>query len=252
MPIVHEVYYHEYQKDETLPLVLIHGAGGNHLYWPPEIRRLSGYRVLAIDLPGHGKSTGRGYQSIVAYRDAVLEWLLAIGISRAVFVGHSMGSAIVQMIAIENPEHVLGLILLGSATSLVVNPALLEDTSHPSTFHNIVDKVIDWSFSPQTPDRLIDLARKRMLEIRPSVLRGDFLACNDYDATSRISSIIQPTLVICGDEDKMTPLRNAKILSDNIPSAQIEIIPEAGHMVMLEKPQAVAEAMINFLKNIQF
>jgi pimeloyl-ACP methyl ester carboxylesterase len=74
MPVKSELYYHLYQGSgyETLPVVLIHGAGGTHLSWPPEVRRLAGVRVYAIDLPGHGKSPGRGQQSIAGYARSVL------------------------------------------------------------------------------------------------------------------------------------------------------------------------------------
>jgi len=62
MPIASDLYYHVYHEDNILPVVLIHGAGGNHLYWPSEIRRLPGFRVFALDLPAHGKSGGRAQQ----------------------------------------------------------------------------------------------------------------------------------------------------------------------------------------------
>src|SRR5512135_2219935 len=102
MPTADELYYHIYEggiEGEKSPVILIHGAGGTHLYWPSEMRRLPRYRVYALDLPGHGKSGGRGQQSIPAYAQAVLAWLEQIGIHRAVFVGHSMGAAIALSIA---------------------------------------------------------------------------------------------------------------------------------------------------------
>ena len=78
MPIAADLYYHAYQEGEKLPVVLIHGAGGTHLFWPSEIRRLLGFRVFALDLPGHGKSSGRGLQSIAAYATSVLDWMAAL------------------------------------------------------------------------------------------------------------------------------------------------------------------------------
>ena len=98
---------------ELPPSYLIHGAGGHHLYWPPQIRRLTGYRVYALDLPGHGRSGGSGQQTIDSYTTAVKDWLIEVNLHSAVFVGHSMGSAIALSLALNYPDHVLGLVLIG-------------------------------------------------------------------------------------------------------------------------------------------
>ena len=250
MPIAAEIYYHLYSKNHKAvrpPIVLIHGAGGTHLFWPPAIRRLSGYQVYALDLPGHGKSYGRGLQSISAYSAVVLKWMAAIGIHRAVFIGHSMGSAISLLLALDHPEQVSALALFGGGARLQVSQILLDSTSNPTTFNNAVAKIVQWSFSPNSSPRLKELASQRMAETRPSVLHGDFLACNEFNESGRIANISQPTLVLCGLEDKMTPPHYSKLLANNIPNAHLEIVPDAGHMVMLEQPQLVAGAIEEFL-----
>jgi pimeloyl-ACP methyl ester carboxylesterase len=255
MPISTEIYYHIYEGSEEgqrPPVVLIHGAGGTHLYWPAEVRRLPGYRVYAPDLPGHGKSGGRGQQSVPAYAEEILAWLASLGLHSAVFVGHSMGSAIALSLALNHPEHVLGLGLAGGGARLRVAPALLESAAQPATFQNAIESVVSWSFSPQTPAHLVELARQNMIETRPSVLYSDFLACDAFDESARIAEIRQPTLILCGEDDKMTPLRYSQFLASSIPNATLKIIPNAGHMVMLEQPLAVAEALSVFLSTISF
>jgi pimeloyl-ACP methyl ester carboxylesterase len=252
MPIAADIYFHAYQEEEKLPVVLIHGAGGTHMFWPSEVRRLPGYRVYALDLPGHGKSAGRGQQSITAYTRSVLDWLAALNLHRAVFIGHSMGGAIVQTLALDHPEHVLGVGLVGSAAKLRVNPQILENSANPTTFHIAVEEVVKRSFSAQAPEGLVELAGKRMTEVRPSVLHGDFIASDAFDVTDRVTEIVQPAVVICGAEDKMTPSRNSQFLADSLQSAQLEIVPGAGHMVMIEKPQEIADTLREFLMNIRF
>jgi pimeloyl-ACP methyl ester carboxylesterase len=255
MPVAADLYYHIYeggQEGQRPPVILLHGAGGTHLYWPSDIRRLAGYRMFALDLPGHGRSGGRGQQSIAAYAGAIIDWMDAIGLHSAVFVGHSMGSAIALTLALDFPDRVLGLGLVGSGARLKVNPALLEIAASETTFQTVIDLVVSWSFSSSVPAELVGLASKRMAETRPSVLYGDFQACNVFDVTSRLGEIQVPTLVICGRDDRMTPLRHAQYLVDNIPGARLAAIPDAGHMVMLEQPQAVAKTLGEFLAAVSY
>ena len=255
MPIVSELYYHVYEGSEIgqrPPVILIHGAGGTHLSWPSEMRRLPGYRIYAVDLPGHGKSLGRGRQSIDAYAQSVATWLGAVGLHSAVFIGHSMGSAIALTLALKYPQQVLGLCLLGSGARLKVSPDLIESTMSNTTFYNAIEKIINWSFAESAPESLTQLAAKRMAEVRPSVLHGDFLACDGFDVGDRLDELHKPLLLICGEEDKMTPLRYSQFLADRVTKARLDSIPGAGHMVMLEKPQEVAAVVSDFLEGISY
>ncbi len=119
MPIAAGIHYflHEGGRQKRTPLVLIHGAGGDHLSWPPEIRRLTDERVFTLDLPGHGKSKGPGRQSVADYAESVVGFMNAADLSRAVFIGHALGGAIALTLAIDHPQRVagIGLISIGSA-----------------------------------------------------------------------------------------------------------------------------------------
>jgi pimeloyl-ACP methyl ester carboxylesterase len=254
MPIVSDLYYHLYQGSgfETLPVVLLHGAGGTHLSWPPEVRRLAGRRVFALDLPGHGKSPGRGQQSIAAYARRVMEWLGVVGLNRAAFVGHSMGGAIALEIALQYPENVLALGLLATGARLPIPPDILADAASPTTFRKAYEGISHLAFSSSAEAYLIELVVRRMAELRQSVMHGDLLACNEYDATAHIGRIRQPALVLCGADDRMTPVRFSQYLADTIPSGRLVVVPAAGHMAMLERPQVVADALGAFLSGIPY
>lgn len=250
MPQLGDIYYTQsVHKTPGRPaLVLIHGAGGTHLHWPPPLRRLPGETVYAIDLPGHGKSGGVGRQNIDDYAERILDWLDEMLIDRAILVGHSMGGAIAQTLALTAPENLAGLVLVGTGARLRVNDLILKGTRSEKTFPDTVAQIIEWAFSPDAPEGLTRPARKRMLETRPTVLHGDFLACNAFDATEFLSSIMMPVLVICGTTDRMTPGKHSRYLASHIPGATFKLIPDAGHMVMLEQPQVVAGAVGEYVR----
>lgn len=252
MPIAEGLYYHLTQGADTdLAVVLLHGAGGMHLSWSTDIRRLPGYRVYALDLPGHGKSREvGGLQSIPAYAQRVQGWLQSVGLSRAVMVGHSMGGAIALEMARAYPEQVLGLGLIATGARLRVHPDLLAETASPTTFYNAIEKIVAWSFAVQASPRLVDLVSQRLAEVRPSVLHGDLIACDSFDASETLKQIECPALVLCGVQDRMTPLRLSQFLAGQIPLAQLMTVENAGHMVMLEQPQATAAALSAFLATL--
>ncbi len=252
MPIHAGIYAFEHlaRTPQCPSIVLIHGAGGTHLHWPPQIRRLPDAQVYAIDLPGHGKSEGRGRQSITDYVESTLAWLDERKIHQAVFVGHSMGGAVALTMAIQHPERVLALGLVGTSARLRVDPVLLANTNHPETFPSAIHTIIERAFGPQAPQRLIQLATKRMAEIRPVVLHSDFLACDAFDVMRSVVEIQVPCLVLCGENDLLTPPRHAQYLADQLPNAESQILPQAGHMLQLEEPAAVAQALTNLLERI--
>ncbi|MEN8173758.1 MAG: alpha/beta hydrolase [Chloroflexota bacterium] len=252
MPITADTYYFAHQTDQPdlLPIVLIHGAGGSHLYWPAQIRRLKSGRVYALDLPGHGKSKGRGQQTISAYADHILGWMDAVGLSKALFVGHSMGGAVALNLGLHHPQRVYGLGLLSTGARLRVSPEILPLISQRRTFPTAVEMIVSWAFGAGADPRLVELASQRMMETRPTVLSADFAACNAFDQVAALSQIDLPTLVLCGQDDRLTPTHLSQFLADQIPTAKLEIFPDAGHMLMLEKPDPVASALSEFASSI--
>jgi pimeloyl-ACP methyl ester carboxylesterase len=232
------------------PLVLIHGSGGNRLHWPPHLRRLPNYRVFGLDLPGHGESPGEGETTIEGYVRRIVEWLEEQEIERAVLVGHSMGGAIAMTTALEEPDRVAGLVLVGTGGRLRVNGEILQAAADPSQFEETVEVVTTWAFSDQTPEKIVALAKMRMIETRPEVIHGDFIACNQFDICDHLPEIRVPSLILCGEQDRLTPLKYARHLNEQIPDSTLVLIEGAGHMVMLERPLEVAEVVEHFLASL--
>jgi pimeloyl-ACP methyl ester carboxylesterase len=254
MPTTTKLYYFVHTVEDQVakrpPVILIHGAGGTHLSWPPQIRRLADEKIYAPDLPGHGKSEGEGRQSIEEYAEDVIAFMAELNIRAAVFVGISLGSAVALTLALKYPRQVLGLGLFGSGSKLPVLPILLETAGNPIAFESAVETVNKNCFSSEAPQNLIELSRRTMLGIRPPVLLGDLMACNEFDVTSQLDKIKAPTLIICGAEDQMTPLKFSELLQTGIANSQLHVLDNAGHMVMLEQPDAVANLLKRFIDNI--
>ena len=254
MPVAAGLYYFANEADNFSrpPVILIHGAGGDHLFWPPHIRRMHNQRIVAIDLPGHGKSEGVGHHTIDDYTGEVMDFIQALKLNGVVLAGHSMGSAIALKAAIRFPKKVLGLCLLGSGARLRVAPSILQSASDPSTSEAAVRQIIDGSFFPQTDARLKELSTQRLEETRPSVLYGDLLACNAFNITDQLSHVSAPAYILCGALDKMVQLKVSEFLRDHIRGAQMDITPNTGHMFLLEQPDQTADKLSGFLNTIPF
>jgi pimeloyl-ACP methyl ester carboxylesterase len=254
MPSSHGIHYFVSGADRYSmpPVILIHGAGGNHLYWPPQVRRIPGRRILALDLPGHGKSDGSGRQSIEEYAGDVDAFIRSIGLNTFVLGGHSMGGAIAMELASRHPDRVLGLCLISTGAKLRVSPEILRGTDDPAAFSVTVSRIVELSFGVDASPRLKQLAAQRMRETRSSVLHGDFLACNAFDAAESLDALAMPALIVCGQQDRMTPPHYSHWLRLHIADSRLELLPRTGHMVMLEQPELVAALLDKFLSDLAY
>ena len=254
MPIAAGLHYflHEGGKPTRPPLVLIHGAGEDHLSWPPEIRGLSTVRIFALDLPGHGKSAGSGRQSIEDYADCVINFMDMLGFSKAVFVGHAMGGAIALTLALDHPERVTGIALISTGARLPIASSILENCSNPASYLLAVQSLHDLMRISSSAANIEEQAMKRLSSIRQTLFQADLRACDQFDVSARLEAIETSALVICGAEDKLTPQHFSETLAERIYGAALQIIDGAGHLVMLEQPHRVAGLLSVFLLTIPY
>lgn len=227
-------------------LVFIHGAGATHRVWRYQTSAFSG--SIALDLPGHPR--GRGLDSIPEYAQFVTQTIRERGLSSILLVGHSMGGAITIEIALAFPELLAGIVLVGTGARMRVASIIKDEITH--NYAHAAEILAKWAYSPKSDAKLRKASIQELLEIPAKVTHADFQACDRFDKMNEINRIDLPTLIVCGEDDVLTPTKYSQYLKEKIPHAQIIIIPSAGHSVMLEKPEQLNDALKSFLAKLRF
>jgi pimeloyl-ACP methyl ester carboxylesterase len=242
------IYYSASRPGNEVSLVLIHGSGGSHLSWPAEARRLASADVYALDLPGHGKSGGQGRTTVEDYAELVQAFVQELGLHRVVLTGHSLGGAVVLSCALQKPAWLQGLVLVGTGGRLKVAPQILDGLRQD--FPGTAAKVNDVAFGSQAPQALKRESEQAFLAADPEVMYGDFAACNEFDVMDRLEAIECPALVVCGDEDRLTPEKYGRHLAETLPRAELTVLQGCGHMMALEKPAEFSRAVQGFVEQL--
>jgi pimeloyl-ACP methyl ester carboxylesterase len=247
--------------DPARPAVLlVHGAGMDHTVWQLPARWLAwhGHAVLAVDLPGHGRSDGPALGSVAELTRWLGRVMDAAGLKRAAVVGHSMGGAIALEAAAALPDRVTRIAVLGTAAAMPVNPALLEAAREaPERAHAMVTA---WSHAAparmggnpvpglwMTGGSLALLARNAS-----GVLHTDLAACAAWSSGRAAAERVRcPALVVLAANDIMTPARNGAELARLIPGGTAVTVPGSGHMLLAEQPDATLDALIAFFATAQ-
>jgi len=238
-------------------IVFAHGAGLDHSWFGLQSRYFGyhGYNVLAVDLPGHGRSERAPLATIEALADWVLRLLDAAKIERASLVGHSMGALTALECAARRPARVERIAFLGVAFPMRVSPAFLDAARNNEQAAYDMETI--WGHAPQVPlggnpnpgmwmygDTLARLAR-----LRPGVLYADLKACNDYAAGLESAAKVRcPALFVLGRRDRMTPPMGAQALAAAIHGARTVLLAPSGHSLMAEAPDATLDALIGFFR----
>lgn len=232
-------------KEPRQTVLFVHGAGGSHRHWLYQLNDLQDeYMVLAVDLPGHGRSQGKSASSIASYREFIRSFAEKLIGHPFFLAGHSMGGAITLDFARCYPEMLAGMILIGTGARLKVLPSILESFAKGEYYSDF----IKFAYGPHAPASLLESAYREMYEVPPSVYYDDLCACNGFDLMKELSGINVPALVISADQDMLTPVKYGRYLQENLPRAEHEVISGAGHMIMLEKPEEVNRAIRHFLE----
>ena len=242
-------------KREAPVVVFLHGAGCDHTNWQLQSRWFAwhGHSVLAVDLPGHGRSQGPALASLEEMVGWVGALLKAAGVERAALVGHSLGGAIAVEAAAALGASITRIALIGTAAAIPVSDGLLSaarDTPERAyqmmtTWAHGTDAKIGGNPVPglwMTGGTMAVFARNGA-----GVLHTDLAACANWQTGPRAAKAVRcPALVVIADNDVMTPARKGRELASLIEGSRTVTIPRCGHMLMAEAPDAVLDALIGF------
>jgi pimeloyl-ACP methyl ester carboxylesterase len=233
-------------------IVFLHGAGMDHTVWALQTRWFAhhGRNVLALDLPGHGRSAGAALRTIDEMAALVVAVVKSAGAERVALVGHSMGALVALEAASTLGSQVFALGLLGVTPLMPVHPDLLGAAERGE--HGAVDFMVTWAIgraaqlgANDAPGLWLTGAAMRLLErADPSSLAADLSACNAYrGALAAAGKTICPTLLLLGGDDRMTPAGKAVDFVRAFPNGRSTVLPGIGHMMMLEAPGATLTAL---------
>lgn len=238
---------------ERETVVFVHGVGQDHTVWVLPMRYFArhGRNVVAVDLPGHGRSAGPPLQTIESMSDWVLAVLDSLSVESTAFVGHSMGSLVGLELAGRRAERVRSLVMVGVSVPLVVSGELMGAAR--SGGHDVLEMLTYWGHSRhawvggnETPGIWMTGAYMRLLErCPPETIAADLSACDTYQrGLEAAGSVEAPVLVIMGSSDVMTPARGAREMIEQLRTARTVTFDGAGHALLTERPDDVLDELI--------
>jgi len=245
-----EIAYRE-AGEARPPLLLLHGAGASSLCFAELLGHLGRQRwTLALDLPGHGRSPAfarrpPASELLERYRDLVAEAAERLGLGRFILAGHSMGGAVGLSFALAYPERLEQLLLIASAARLRVSPALLETIR--SRWDELPALLAGLACSPASDAASRARWSAQQLQAPQPVVLADFLACDAFDLRGRLGAVTVPVGVLHGADDRLTPPAQQEQLLSALPRARGEQLARAGHLLALERPVEVAEALLRLI-----
>ncbi len=240
------------------PLLFLHGIGGAARAWRGQLDFFRDrYRAIAWDMPGYGGSAPLPDVSIAALAGALQDFLQAVGATKPIIVGHSIGGMIVQQWLAKNPR-IAGAVVLAQTSPAFGKPdgdwqksfidARLGPLDRGETLASLAPSLVKELVGDDPDASGMNLARDCMAAVPEATYRATMLALMGFDLRSALRAIAVPTLVLSGSKDNNAPAPMMAKMASYIPSATYVELEGVGHLANLERPLAFNTALDQFLK----
>jgi pimeloyl-ACP methyl ester carboxylesterase len=243
------IHYEEMGEGKTI--VFVHGACENSQFWNHQRSLADRFRLLFVDLPGHGRSKplSNGEVTVLNYAEIVGEFIASKCPEKATLVGHSMGGAITLINAIHHRDNLLGAVLVATGAKLGVLPSIREGLR--TRFDETIKSVLaPRQFASTTNLEVIRFVTNEMMKCKGAIASSDYEACNGFDVRQKLATITVPTLIMVGEEDKLTPVPWSTYMKENIPKSKIIVMKGSSHLPMLERPADFNRHVTEFVTSL--
>ena len=228
-------------------VLMVHGATNNHRAWHHQVEALSrGHSPIAVDLPGHLHSGGKGIDNAEDYRAFVKALAEALDLAPFVFAGHSMGGSMALDFAVNHGEMLKGAVMVGSSPSWEIS----EDELRP--WKEDPDKArveLGEGFAEGTSKEVREWAARELGGTPGEVCYSDLVACGTFDPNPDFSKVTVPMMVVVGDEDEMS-IPGSELVAERVSGAQYDLITACGHPIMIEHPDILNNLLLKFLDRV--
>lgn len=240
------------------PIVFVHGFTTTSNFWWHQIPDLAKrYRTVRFDLRGHGDS-GKPRDiayTIEAFSDDLRSVMDSLDIGAATIVGLSMGGAVVMRFALDHPERVKALGLVGT-TAFGLGP-MVQARNVLARVAEIgieaaSEEVIVHSFDKTTDEVIVEWAKREVVKTPRHVAEPAIRSLDAFDVRAELHRLKMPTLVVVGENDDITPVPSSRFLHDAIAGSELHIVPKAAHFPMLERPHTFNQIALQWLQRIGY
>ena len=244
-------YSLDFDESRKRNLFLIHGAScDSKEFLELSNKLLKKFNVMSIDLNGHGESGGEGFRGVVDHAFVCAELLEKKNLGRWNIMGHSLGGAIAMTLALYKPDLIDSLILVATGSRLRIPETFLSEIKKGNNYE-LNKEFLRNSMFDGSNDSILAPLLEIMQSTNPKAVYKDWLAADSFDLSRRLKSIKSRCLLICGENDPLTPPKYHELLNSEIPSSKLSVFPNCGHWPFIEKSELFLEELDKFLSSLQ-
>jgi len=246
----YDVFYRIVKGTSGTPILCVHGAAGDSRLFAFQLKGLgSKHTVIAVDLPGHGKSGMPAVLSVEEYRDAVLAVIDSLALERVVLLGHSMGGGVMFEVLQAAPRRIHGLVFISTAPELPVNDMILDFVE--KDFNTFCTMVVELTYSPEAEASLKALAVEEVRRAGKETVKSDFTICKNYHYREQACAVDVPVLLLGNRKDKMVPAALMEEFGSLVKGSVLKIYEAKGHLPYLENAEEVNNDIDEFLRSLK-